>query len=570
MAFRFSFASAFAIVLCTGSVAMFGQDSPPKPADPTAGYLQFHEFVSRAKKLTGTPRVSVETIGTTDQQREILAIVVGDDAQRPGIAIVGAVHGPNLAAGEIVLRMAERAASATDDATKALLAKHTLYFIPFPTPDASVKAWNAPRREVAGNGRRTDDDRDGTAGEDPPEDLNGDGLITMMRVEDEAGTYIPHPDEPRILVEADPRKKEKGRYKLLIEGVDNDGDEQWNEDAGDGIEFNRSFPFRYEPFQKGTSSHSATEPETRALLDYLFDRRNVAVVMTISPNDNLSITWKPNGDRERQAYKTTLLAADAPYVEKLAEQFRTILDVKEPPEAPNDGGNFVEWAYYHYGRFSLASRGWAIPKTAPKQDPQPSGDAPKADANKPKPDDRAPVERNALLWFAQEGINGFVDWRPIEHPDFPGKKVEVGGFVPFVRLNPPAAMLDGLGEKHFNFLTKVLESFPSIRLAETKVEPVGGGVYRVTAALRNDGYLPTMPAMGRVNHEAFPLWAEIQLPEGAKLLTGTRKRQQGPLEGVSGSSTFTWLVQSPAGPATIKVTAPAVGTVEKKIDLPAP
>ena len=40
-----------------------------------------------------------------------------------------------------------------------------------------------PFREPAGNARKTDDDRDFEFGEDPPEDLNGDGWITQMRIE---------------------------------------------------------------------------------------------------------------------------------------------------------------------------------------------------------------------------------------------------------------------------------------------------------------------------------------------------------------------------------------------------
>jgi len=40
---------------------------------------------------------------------------------------------------------------------------------------------------------------------------------------------------------------------------------------------------------------------------------------------------------------------------------------------------------------------------------------------------------------------------------FPDRKVEVGGFVPFLRLNPPADQLDPLAEKHLKFLQLVAE-----------------------------------------------------------------------------------------------------------------
>jgi len=45
-----------------------------------------------------------------------------------------------------------------------------------------------------------DSDRDGQFDEDGPEDLNGDGEITMMRKRDPQGRYKPHPDYPEYLM----------------------------------------------------------------------------------------------------------------------------------------------------------------------------------------------------------------------------------------------------------------------------------------------------------------------------------------------------------------------------------
>ena len=44
----------------------------------------------------------------------------------------------------------------------------------------------------------------------------------MMRVEDETGDYFPHPDDPRVLIQADAKKNEKGKYRLLVEGKDDE------------------------------------------------------------------------------------------------------------------------------------------------------------------------------------------------------------------------------------------------------------------------------------------------------------------------------------------------------------
>ena len=69
-----------------------------------------------------------------------------------------------------------------------------------------------------------DEDRDGTADEDGPDDLDGDGSITDMRKKvATGGTHRLDPDDPRRLIRV--RPGETGDYlDLGWEGIDNDGD----------------------------------------------------------------------------------------------------------------------------------------------------------------------------------------------------------------------------------------------------------------------------------------------------------------------------------------------------------
>ena len=73
-------------------------------------------------------------------------------------------------------------------------------------------------------------------------------------------------------------------------------------------------------------------------------------------------------------------------------------------------------------------------------------------------------------------------------------------------------------------------------MEDIKVEPLGGGVYRISAAVANHGYLPTMPAIGQTSGQPHPLQIEIVLPDGAKLITGHRRRQLDPLAGSGAAS----------------------------------
>lgn len=113
---------------------------------------------------------------------------------------------------------------------RALLQKRTFYLVPHLNPDgAETMFWKAVWAR-AGNPTPWDDGFDDVTDEDGPEDLNGDGLVTLMRVKDPWGDYLPDPAEPRLLKRADRGKGEGCVYKLYLEGVDNDGDEEYNED----------------------------------------------------------------------------------------------------------------------------------------------------------------------------------------------------------------------------------------------------------------------------------------------------------------------------------------------------
>jgi hypothetical protein len=532
----------------------------PLRANPALdGYGTDVQFTEQVRELDKSDAVALRSLGKSVGARDVWLLTIGTGKvdEKPAIAVIGGVHGPHLAGSELALRMAQRLAqfAETDEATKKLLAEYTIYVIPRPSPDAAAKCFAQPFRERAGNDRSTDDDRDFALGEDPPDDLNGDGWITMMRIEDATGSWMPHPSDPRVMIQADRNKNERGQYRLLMEGKDDDHDEQWNEDGGDGVALNRNFPFRYEAFAKGAGPNAVSEPEHRALADFLFDRTNIAAVFSFSPEDNLFHPWKPNQQAEGQRIKTTVLSADAPPLEFLAADYRKLHGGSDPPGSLEGRGSFSQFAYFHYGRWSLAARGWRIPKVEAMPQPE---------------DKRAGDELNALRWFDKEKIDGFVAWTPVGHPDFPGQKVDIGGFKPFYALNPPAKELDGLAERHVKFITGLADRLPKLTIGEAKAESLGGGVVRIKATVANQGYLPTMPEMGRVNNEAYPVWIELALPKDTMLLNGHARTRLPRLEGLGGKAERTWLVRIPGElPKTIDIRAfaPAVGSVSQAIEI---
>ncbi len=633
-------AAAFLLALAT--------DASGEPAIP--GYDDYAAYRARMTSLADSDLASLAVLGTSAGGREILVLTVssGPPASKPAVAVVAGVHAPHLAGSEVCLRLArllvDRAAS--DPAVAALLERTTFHFLPRVNPDGAEAFFRKPYQEREGNGRATDDDRDGPAGEDPCEDLNGDGWITLLRVADGIGPKLPHPGDPRVMIDAGRRENEAGGWSIHAEGLDSDRDESWNEDGSGGVSFNRNFPHQYPVFQAGAGPHPVSEPESRAVADFLFDHPHVAIVFSFTPEDNLMNPWQPDGGAEGERIKRTLLGADAPYHHFVAKTYREIHGGTEPPAAPDGVGSFSEWAYFQYGRWSFAARGWWIPPvpvaetkpeapgTAPAADPGPAaGDGkgagpspeveppaggatpapeePRADTdppsppaadpgagganataaagaapgaagtlppldpsgrvppNRPKTDDPRGAEwRNALRWFEREKIDGFIPWTPIAHPDFPGKTVEVGGFKPFILLNPPATELDPLAERHFAFLRRLAALLPDLRIHETRLERLGDGVHRLSARIVNAGYLPTQSAMGRTSGTPDPVWVRLTLPARAVLLAGHARRTLDPLEGSGGTAESTWLFRvepGAGGTVEIEVGSPCAGSARASV-----
>lgn len=600
-----------------------------------AGYSNYEALRRQLESLAVSKFASLKSLGKTLGGREVYLLEIGSNQrdQRPAILIVGGVHAPHLLGSELALRLAQRLVqqAQADPAVGQMLQRVTFYIIPRPAPDACEAFFRRPYVETAGNLRKADDDRDGTIDEDGPEDLNGDGLITMMRVEDPAGPYMAHPKDPRVMVRADRQRNERGAWSLYVEGRDNDGDQQQSEDPPGGTEFNRNFTFKYPYFQRGAGPHQVSEVETRAVADFAFSHPNIAVVLSFTPEDNLLKPWRADPASESQRVKTAVLAGDAGYLDYVAEQYRQIHGGANPPDPPEAQGSFSAWAYFHYGRWSFACRGWWIPQTeAPPEAPakvETKPEAPKSASKPPaakltgsngeeasaqkkgqtKPCEetseskkaprrtisrtaasepaeptsaeqkaaearRAAEDLSALRWFADQKIDGFVDWKRIEHPDFPGSVVEVGGFKPFLRLNPPAAELEPLADKHWRFLRRLVELLPEVVIHQTKAEALGGGVWRITATVINRGYLPTMPEMGRVTGEPQVLQAVLELPPGAKLVTGALRVQLPPLAGSGGKAEPVWLVSAPQDKphsVRLRVWSPSVGEAATEIPLAA-
>lgn len=489
-------------------------------------YSNYSKFTQDLKNLqrANSSNSKLEELTTTVGGHKIWALTLskGNAENKPAIAIVSGVDGKHILGPEMALKVAENILKNHAD----VLEKTTFYIFPNMSPNATENYFSSLKHYKNGNAKNTDDDRDGETNEDPFDDLNKDGFITMMRIEDVTGDYILSEEDDRMLVKADKNKGQSGKYKLMSEGIDNDKDGQFNEDGKGGILFNKNFSFDYPYFKPGAGEHPVSEKENRALLDFLYEQWNVYAIITFGPENNLSNPLKYNASGAKKRVVTSILKEDADLNKFLSEKYNTITGTKDAPVSTGNGGDFFQWSYFHFGKLALATPGWWVPQV--------KDSAKKSSKNK---------YVNYLRWAKKENIsNAFVDWKQVNHPDFPNQKVEVGGITPYKMINPPYNMVEEISKKHTEFILELSKMQANITLQNVTSEEVGSGLTRITVDVHNSGLLPTHTEMSKKSRWLRKIKVAIKLNKNQEIISGQEITLVDSIDGDS-SLQFTWLIK---------------------------
>ncbi len=516
---------------------------------PAAGqYNNYSRMTQIIKNLESeyssvcSARSLVKTAGGKDIW--LLSVGTGDRDNKPAIAIIGGVEGNHILGKELALGFASSLLKEHQTPeVRDLLNRLTFYIIPDVSPDATEQFFAGLKYERILNARPVDDDRDFSVNEDPFEDLNRDGYITQVRIKDPSGSYMESPEDKRIMVIADLAEGQTGSWLVISEGIDNDKDGKFNEDGEGGVCFNRNFSFNYEEFGPGAGLHAVSEPESKAVADFLFDRFNIYATFSFGPQDNLGQPMKAS-DRPAQGRMITSITKSDEAINKLvSDKYHEITGAKGAPTAPISRGNFMEWAYYHYGRYSFSTPGWWFPVEKSKN------------------------TEAAFLKFAEKNkMNDvFVPWTAINHPDFPGKLAEVGGIKPFAMNNPPADSLPDLINANYRFIKAIAELHPELEFLDLKTENPGEDVYRISLKVHNKGIFATCAEVGNQNIWTRIMRITVEPSKGQTILSG-QKVQRIPRLGGDQSEEFSWLI-SGKGNVTIKAGAINTGTITATINL---
>ncbi len=600
------------------------------------------------------------TIGTSRSGRAIEVTTLGKpgaDAlgrsrdQRPALLLVAGVQGQHAigrdAAGAVTGRILSD--------HRGLLETHTLYVIHELSPDASGWLGGTPSMEFGRTRTPGDADHDGRIDEDGADDLNADGLITMMRIANPSPSsgltaeWVIDDVEPRLMRKPKGEDGEVATHAMLIEGIDNDNDGAFNEDgpggsAGGGVNLDMNFPSHYDEHADGGGLYTTSEPETRAIIDWLLKHDNIVAALVYGPHDNLVKApavgkFDPSGRMPEGLEK-----GDEPMHKAIGKAFTDITGMKEAPAGETDG-SLVSYLYTDFGVWSFSTPVWVRPDqvkndgdgdkeegdakadaepteprapdeaailreqgvpefiveflTASEEDrgemmagfeslspdeqasrmeqmsqlpddvrnrvmaiaqggedpgmPTPEGAKPDAET-KDKKEDKSKGDKDELAWLQysdeERDGEGFVDWVEIDHPQL--GRVEVGGFAPGFRVNPPASELEPLVEQQAEFVSALLAKLPSLSVSEPEAERLGQGLWRVRVRATNPGFLPTRSAMGAKARRTAPVVISIDV-EPDTIVSGPRHHQFWTIEGSGGHADCEWIIRAELG-QTINVT----------------
>jgi murein tripeptide amidase MpaA len=176
----------------------------------TDRYLDYDGLTQAVRALASQhgDLARVTSLTRTDGGRDVWLLTLGRNGgvpleSRPALLVVANLEANHLIGSNAALHTAERLLTsyATDPAVRELLDGRTIYVIPRANPDGAQLAFTMPQYEIPYKPFAGDPSRGGLNARELGRDLNGDGLITVMRVRDPEGTLLPDTANPLLLKE---------------------------------------------------------------------------------------------------------------------------------------------------------------------------------------------------------------------------------------------------------------------------------------------------------------------------------------------------------------------------------
>jgi murein tripeptide amidase MpaA len=562
------------------------------PALPTPRFDIFYKHDELTQLLQAYAQalpdlIELRPLGQSHEGRDIWLVVVtrratGADIDKPAFWVDGNIHAAELTASTACLYWLHQLASAygQDAQVTQLLDTRVVYLVPRLNPDGAELALADRPRHIRSSTRPYPWDEQPVDGL-TVEDVDGDGRMLMMRVPDPHGTYKPCPDEPRLMVPREPGEFGGQYYRVMPEGTlkNFDGVKIRVNPDREALDLNRNFPayWRQEFEQPGAGPYPTSEPEVRAMVDFITKHPNIGAA--VSFHTHSGVILRPMGTQSDDDMTPEDLWQYKRFSDIGAKltgypAISIFHDFKYHPKQVITGTQ--DWVYEHLGALFWTVEIWAPNKEAGITDYQWI----EWYRDHPVEDDK-----KLLKWSDEQcGGQAHVDWYPFEHPQL--GPVELGGWdkMNFWR-NPPAHLREREAARFPAWLQQIALSLPKLEVLRTEVQALGPDTWRVRLAVANSGYLPSYVTKRALERKTVRgVVFELQLPEQARLLNGSPRSEGAQLEGhapkgslqaflpdrqITGDRAVAeWVVQAPPGTLVgLSARADRAGAVRAEVRL---
>ncbi|NUQ73517.1 MAG: peptidase M14 [Polyangiaceae bacterium] len=473
--------------------------------------------------------VRLQSLCETPQKRALWLLTIGRDPDRPrpAVWVDGNMHASELAGTAVALTIAEEIIRAhlAPDSHIVDLPRHIadlvrsdllFYVLPRMCPDGAELVLSTGAF-VRSNPREHRPDMSAPLWR--PGDIDGDGQARVMRRLDPAGDFVLHPTEPHLML---PRRVEDpGPYYTLhpeglIEGWDGLTIPSSGFVSDAETDMNRNFPYDWAPehIQKGAGAFPVSEPESRAVTEFVSARPHIFAWINYHCFGGVYIRPLGNGpDRAMNSSDFALYRQIGEWAEQIAG-YPMVSGFEEFTYEPDKPlrGELSSFAYQMRGAVSMVCELWDFWRAAGLSVLRPFV------WNYQR---RTREEITAMARWDREHNKGRIigAWKPFEHPQI--GPVEIGGYDPrFGIWNPPPERLPEVCSNQARVVARIAALAPRIRLGGVEMMSLGGGLSRIRAVVENIGYLPTnVLASAKALAWNEPVRARVTAGEGLELVT---------------------------------------------------
>ena len=497
-------------------------------------YYKYDELKSNLKHFAVTypDLVDLDVNCVTEEGRNQYVVTItnkktGGALSKPGWYLDGNIH-----AGEVTASMAAMYTVdymltnyGEDPEITKLIDEMTVYVIPRVTPDGA-ETYLSTSKTLRSVNREYMPKEGGVR----DEDLDGDGVVRMMRIKTPYGAWKIDPKRPDSMMLRDPGDSEGTFYDIYPEGVliPFDGSENLKMEKDPwGLDFNRNFPLGWFPDsrQPGAGKYPLSNIETKAIVDFVLAHPNIGGAAIGHTSGGLFLY--PPGTRPSKSAPyndiKTMVAIANMGKEELGYVPLNIFDSFMSDQTQYDSGALDDWFYQAQGIPAYTVEFWDL-------DTKVGVPYNRFDRSKETPELQMKRFNACIDWVKENAPEYYEDWTAFEHPVF--GEVEIGGFnYKFTHQNPPGKFLTEECEKDAKFNLRFMKAMPKLNIDSLAAEELGNGLYKVTAIVGNLGYLPTNLTDEAVNqHVDKPVKVSFK---GGEILSGKETEEIGNLSGYS-------------------------------------